>query len=800
MAITTDVAFWVDLVNGSDTDIGALTSCTVSNPSGTIARVSKTGHGLQTGAVVDGTVWGNAYYNSQWAVTYVDANSFDLVSAVYVASTGGTITPRGGTINTPWKTLTTGATAARLANLTNVNFDVRTGKTADPISLSTNVTLTNGSLTGTLASARTRTLDNCEVAWTGATNVTMVTNSTRKQGTVSNYATCGAAFTTGEVCYKDLGSTIDLSMYTGICISLQRANAGTISAGQVQVRMYSDVGRTTLVETFNLTGIANYSRWMPMYVDKGSALSSTVRAISIYANTTMVSTNIMFDNVIACTSAFHLRSLIGINDGLWMSVDWIDGTTFGVSNNSQASTPTVGYGWPKDTITSTAYTRDTFVHTEGGLAATSTIALQANLGGGSQTARGKYSFGWNLSNQTQDGETWIDGLYGLGYLLNIATTLKYVTIDRLCASRMGILLALVSSNQDIIVSNCKSIAHGAVSYGMIVSNPTSCFNVEFDHCISFGGVYGFSFSISAGLNIHDCESYNQTSCGWYITQCECVRLKNCVSRGHSTGGATAITVSSSGEVSATSCTFKDCANIGVRTDTSSKFVLLSCTFSNVINKFKTANSGRIWAVNCTFDNLTTLWGAVTAGDVGSGKLLSNNTNNVAGDHRVYHTKGTVLTDNTVYHGSAIFSWKFMPLVLFPTVEIDFPVEIELHKCVCVANVAQTVSVWSRRDNVGLSVGMRIKELNLTGVVTTDALCTAAINTWQQISLTFTPTQNGVITIYGIAYGGTTWSGWLSDLTPMANQSTKLLTIAFGGQPFSSNSGEASITPAFAYIQ
>jgi len=273
-----------------------------------------------------------------------------------------------------------------------------------------------------------------------------------------------------------------------------------------------------------------------------------------------------------------------------------------------------------------------------------------------------------------------------------------------------------------------------------------------------------------------------------------------VSRGHSTGGATAITVSSSGEVSATSCTFKDCANIGVRTDTSSKFVLLSCTFSNVINKFKTANAGRIWAVNCTFDNLTTLWGAVTAGDVGSGKLLSNNTNNVAGDHRVYHTKGTVLTDNTVYHGSAIFSWKFMPLVLFPTVEIDFPVEIELHKCVCVANVAQTVSVWSRRDNVGLSVGMRIKELNLTGVVTTDALCTAAINTWQQISLTFTPTQNGVITIYGIAYGGTTWSGWLSDLTPMANQSTKLLTIAFGGQPFSSNSGEASITPAFAYIQ
>jgi hypothetical protein len=146
----------------------------------------------------------------------------------------------------------------------------------------------------------------------------------------------------------------------------------------------------------------------------------------------------------------------------------------------------------------------------------------------------------------------------------------------------------------------------------------------------------------------------------------------------------------------------------------------------------------------------------------------------------------------------------MPIVDYPQCFETYPLEFEVHRVVCVANVAQTIKAWVRRSNTGLSIGLRVKEAVLTGIsATTDALCTASADTWQEVTLTFTPTQAGVAQIWGVAWGGTTYSGYISDLTPMANQSTKLLTTAFGGQPFSSNAGEttagASGTPAFAFL-
>jgi hypothetical protein len=181
----------------------------------------------------------------------------------------------------------------------------------------------------------------------------------------------------------------------------------------------------------------------------------------------------------------------------------------------------------------------------------------------------------------------------------------------------------------------------------------------------------------------------------------------------------------------------------------------------------------------------------------------HNTNAVANDHRVYRVPGEIFTDAITYHGSATFSWKLRPGFAYPALNVDWPLELELHRCVCVANQAQTIKAWVRRSNTGLSIGIRVKEAVLTGISTTDALCTAVADTWQEVTLTFTPTQSGVAQIWGVAWGGTTYSGYISDLTPMANQSTKLLNTAFGGQPFSSNAGEttagASGTPAFAFL-
>jgi hypothetical protein len=42
--------------------------------------------------------------------------------------------------------------------------------------------------------------------------------------------------------------------------------------------------------------------------------------------------------------------------------------------------------------------------------------------------------------------------------------------------------------------------------------------------------------------------------------------------------------------------------------------------------------------------------------------------------------------------------------------------------------------------------------------------TAAADTWQEVTLTFTPTEAGVIEVFGYGYGGTTHVGYFDDLT------------------------------------
>ena len=42
--------------------------------------------------------------------------------------------------------------------------------------------------------------------------------------------------------------------------------------------------------------------------------------------------------------------------------------------------------------------------------------------------------------------------------------------------------------------------------------------------------------------------------------------------------------------------------------------------------------------------------------------------------------------------------------------------------------------------------------------------TAAADTWERVSLSFTPTETGVVEIFAYAYGGTTYTGYVDDLS------------------------------------
>jgi hypothetical protein len=71
----------------------------------------------------------------------------------------------------------------------------------------------------------------------------------------------------------------------------------------------------------------------------------------------------------------------------------------------------------------------------------------------------------------------------------------------------------------------------------------------------------------------------------------------------------------------------------------------------------------------------------------------------------------------------------------------------------------------RRDNTGLTMRLVCPGGQILGVssnVFTDM--TAAADTWETVTITFTPTKPGAVDIYAYAFGGTTFSGYVSNLT------------------------------------
>jgi len=152
--------FYLDYENGNDaarSSVNIISSD--NNGSGLVRILTAANHGLVTGAKV--TIAGHSVseYNGDWVITNIDATHFDLQNSTYSSSgTGGTETPFGG-MNwaDAWKTITNGATAARIAP----GDIIRIAKSPAPVSIGS-ASWTNLSNTVVLENAQTLNVDMCE--------------------------------------------------------------------------------------------------------------------------------------------------------------------------------------------------------------------------------------------------------------------------------------------------------------------------------------------------------------------------------------------------------------------------------------------------------------------------------------------------------------------------------------------------------------------------------------------------------------------------------------------------------------
>lgn len=392
------------------------------------------------------------------------------MSTFYLDYENGNDANDGSNWANAWKTITSGATAARIAPADVI----RIAKSPAPTSIG-NAEWTNLSKTVTLASAQTATIDLCESAWTangsGDTTVALTGVATdAKQGSYSMKLTLDAAPQTSIMQAYYATGTLNLSAYQKISFWIK--NSAAIVANNWKVCLCSDTAGATPVDTFYITAIPSTASWLPLTLTKdgGGNLGSSIKSIAIYTNSVAptASSNILVDDFIACTTnGLNLQSLISKNSAEqggtegWYGIQSIDGTTvlLDTDTNTQANAGR-GYSTTGTTPETVAtYKRETI---KTSLASSSTTQVQAIQDSGTIGNNIQFEGGYDTGTNEQTGETFFDGLNGYGYGIYLSNN-SYITLNKLNAVRYNYgLYFYYSSNNTATVTN----ANNNNSYGL----------------------------------------------------------------------------------------------------------------------------------------------------------------------------------------------------------------------------------------------------------------------------------------------------------------------------------------------
>jgi hypothetical protein len=217
---------------------------------------------------------------------------------------------------------------------------IRVMKSPDATSLG-NCTWSSTSKNITLAAPVTANICTCETAWTASTNVTCTTATLYyRQGTVESSIAIAAGFTTGKVAYFTTGA-LDLSAYQQISFFMR--NNAALPANSLYLDLCSDTTGDVPVASFliqQLTGVHN-NRQYPYTMDFGSALPAGINSIAIRAVSDPGTITLVFDNIIACKApsaadSLTLNSIVGLNtadEPEWFPIRYIDGTTVSILIN-----------------------------------------------------------------------------------------------------------------------------------------------------------------------------------------------------------------------------------------------------------------------------------------------------------------------------------------------------------------------------------------------------------------------------------------------------------------------------------
>ena len=159
-----------------------------------------------------------------------------------------------------------------------------------------------------------------------------------------------------------------------------------------------------------------------------------------------------------------------------------------------------------------------------------------------------------------------------------------------------------------------------------------------------------------------------------------------------------------------------------------------------------------------------------------GTLTTYKWNGSANDHRVeIRQRGLFRTESSVRHTASGLAWRLTPTYQSTSVgnthmqvgPDHIPPALTVLKVAVTAGKLVTVKAWLRRDNTNLNLRIRLIANKQPLIASSDvtASCTADADTWEQVTLTFTPTNSDVAEIDFEGWGGTQqYNGYIDDIT------------------------------------
>lgn len=748
------------------------------------------------------------------------------MATFYLDPQGGNDANDGTTFANRWKTVINGATAARIAP----GDEIRVIGSFPKSDTGVNATFTNKSDTVTLDSALNVLITDCETNWTASANVTATTSTARKSGSNSVQLAIAAGFTTGKVAYFDLGSNQNYSAYQGITFYMESNVALNAGVLQIRLcsDTVGDVAVDTL--SIPYVPYPSTAVWSPYYIDKGSALGSAIRSIAVYANSDPGTVTIKIDNFSTVkakganeTDNLNLTSLISSGaTGLQYPVRSINGTTVRIDLNPlHAVSGQTVRGWAGTTGSFDFYKQEPVrVDVTVGFFSSMLAVQDSGVAGNPIT----FSGGWNRSDMSaQNSETWLDGLhsYSIGWG---GSSKNYITIRKINLVRwyQGVSLSTMTNWDigDIRIAGCQSYGLALQTSDAIIGNVevagTASSAIWFSNAskVTVGNItcHGWGTGSQAGLDISTSGKMIKlgnldlrNSAGIGISYDDTFGLKIGTITGRDLDGgimaqsidwevACRLTI---GDIDGEACGSNGFIFPGVHThnnrfgtinmkngtygvrgvpgpgtrvkaiQTSGNSTAGWYNFSNVYP----AGAGRI-KTNTHTDATKYLDGSAIGTQSVNDYITIRNWENVAGAHRVrfgsHSTPSAEITPESGAnrHTLSGLGWKLA--ILDDCYTAEFPLRYRLGTIYCAANALVTLRLWINRSNTNLVVRLAQPTLQIAGV-TVEAVDTAAgsAGTWEELEITFTPTENGVIHPELRAYasnGVTTYTCYFDDMT------------------------------------